>query len=77
MCGTCCKNLLEDANGIINGLFLTHKEKKLFPARLVSPKVALGKRKPEKMIAYQLNVAVCPHLNERNGCEIYDTRPLI
>ena len=75
-CGTCCRNLVEDVNGIINGLFLTSKETRLFPSKLISPKIALGVDKPKKTVAYQLNVNVCPHINERNKCRIYDKRPL-
>ena len=75
-CGTCCRNLVEDVNGIINGLFLTSKETRLFPSKLISPKIALGVDKPKKTVAYQLNVNVCPHINDRNECRMYEKRPL-
>jgi len=75
-CGTCCRNLVEDFNGISSGLFLTSKETRLFSSKLISPKIALGVDKPKRNVAYQLNVSICPHINERNECRIYDRRPL-
>jgi len=76
-CGNCCRNLLESFTGVTKGLVLTIKEIKLFPSGMISPKIAIGKRKPKKIINYQLNVNVCPHINERNECKIYDKRPLM
>ena len=67
---------MEDVNSITNGLFLTSKEIRLFPSKLISPKIAIGASRPKKIVAYQLNVSVCPHINERNECRIYDKRPL-
>jgi len=75
-CGTCCRNLLEDVDGITNGLFLTQRERELFPSELISPKLAIGVGKPRRVIAYQLNINVCPHLDEKHECRIYDRRPL-
>jgi len=76
-CGTCCRDLLEDFDGIRKGLLLTANETNLFPSEMISPKMAIGVKKPEKIIEYQLNVNVCPHLNERNECRIYYKRPLM
>lgn len=76
-CGTCCRSLLEDlGDGVINGLFLTPKESRLFPSELRSPKIAIGKRKPIEIVAYQFNLNVCSHVTERNECGIYHKRPL-
>jgi Fe-S-cluster containining protein len=76
-CGTCCKNPIEDVNGIATGLLLTVKEISLFPSEMVSPKFAIGFKKPKKIIHYQLNVNDCPHINEKNECRIYEKRPLM
>jgi len=76
-CGTCCRNLIEDANGIKTGLLLTVKEIDLFPSEMVSPKFAIGFEMPDKIIQYQLNVNDCPHVNEKNECQIYEKRPLM
>jgi Fe-S-cluster containining protein len=75
-CGICCNSLLENIDGIVNGLHLTEKETRLFQPELVSPQTAIGFGKPEKIISYQLNVAVCPHLGQKNECRIYEKRPL-
>jgi len=75
-CGYCCQHLIEKINGIINGLFLTNKETKLFPRELISPQKAIGVERPKRIISYQLNIDTCPHINERNECKIYDKRPL-
>ena len=76
-CGTCCRNLLEEREGLLKGLTLTANETSLFPSDIVSPQTATGRKKPEHIINYQLNVNDCPHINERNECQIYDKRPLI
>jgi len=76
-CGTCCKNLLEDIDGNEAGLLLTVKERKFFPSKMISPRFAIGTRKPDKTILYQLNVKNCPFITESNECRMYDKRPLI
>lgn len=76
-CGTCCRNLLEEREGVLKGLVLTEKETSLFPPDMVSPHNATGRKKPEHIIDYQLNVNDCPHIDERNECRIYEKRPLI
>lgn len=76
-CGTCCRNLIEDVNGINTGLLLTVKEIDLFPQEMISPKIAIGFEKPEKIIQYQLDVNDCPHVDEKNECRIYEKRPLM
>lgn len=76
-CGTCCKNLLEELDGIVGGLLLTADETKHFPYEMISPKMAIGVEKPEKVIRYQLNVNDCPHIDEANNCRIYENRPLV
>jgi len=75
-CGTCCRNLIEDVNGIANGLHLTLKETRLFPSELISPYFAIGTKQSKHIISYQLNVDVCPHLTGENECRIYEKRPL-
>ena len=76
-CGACCRHLLDDRGGIVKGLVLTESEKSLFPEDIVSPNIAVGRRKPEHMINYQLNVQVCPFVGEKNECGIYEKRPLV
>jgi len=75
-CGHCCRHLLEDINGVTNGLFLTIKEKKLFPRELVFPQRAMGLKGPNRVISYQLSLDRCPYINDQNQCEIYSKRPL-
>jgi Fe-S-cluster containining protein len=76
-CGTCCRSLLEHVNGVKAGLLLTVKETRLFPSEMVSPKMAIGSAKPEKVICYQLSADRCPHINKKSECRIYDKRPLM
>lgn len=76
-CGTCCRNLLEESEGVLKGLTLTANETSLFPSDMVSPQIVTGRKKPTRIINYQLNVQDCPHINQRNECQIYDKRPLI
>jgi Fe-S-cluster containining protein len=76
-CGSCCKGLLSDLNLPKRGLTLTANESKLFPKELISPQMAIGTRKPETIILYQLNVNDCPFLDANNKCKIYAKRPLI
>jgi Fe-S-cluster containining protein len=76
-CGTCCRNLLEEIEGIAKGLILTAKEVSLFPSKMISPSIAIGTEKSKTMIFYQLNANTCPHIDKRNECLIYDRRPLM
>lgn len=76
-CGTCCRNLLETKNYIRRGLPLTEQEVSLFPQELVSPKLAIGATEPKIVILYQLNVNVCPYINDKNECGKYEKRPLM
>jgi Fe-S-cluster containining protein len=76
-CSTCCRNLLENKDGVLRGLPLTDDEAKRFSAEVLAPKVAAGVDKPEIVILYQLKVNCCPNLNSRNECQIYEKRPLI
>jgi len=76
-CGTCCRNLLEEREGLLKGLTLTAQETCLFPSDMVSPQTATGRKKPEHIIDYQLNANDCPHIDEKNECRIYDRRPLV
>jgi Fe-S-cluster containining protein len=76
-CAVCCRSLLESKEGILRGLPLTDKETKLFTSKVIAPKLALGGEKPENIILYQLIVNCCPHLNEKNECQVYVKRPLM
>ena len=76
-CSKCCRSILETSGGITRGLALTEREVKIFPPEIVSPKLAVGVSKPSFVILYQLNVNVCPYVNENNQCSKYEERPLI
>ena len=75
-CGTCCRNMFDDYEGVKKGLVLTAKEVNLFPSDMISPNLAIGTEKRKRIITYQLNVGSCPHI-DINKCSIYDHRPLI
>ena len=49
--------------GILSGLSLTEIERSLFDPKLISPSMALGNKKTINIITYQLNQAVCPHID--------------
>lgn len=80
-CGDCCRNLLKEVDGNVNGLGLFPWETKLFPKELVSPQFGVGivrkkgRLRPRRVVRYQLRVSVCPNLSEGNRCRIYDKRP--
>ena len=76
-CGLCCRNLLETREDIKRGLPLTEKEVHLFSKELISPKLAIGVTEPNILVLCQLNVNVCPHINSKNECEKYKSRPLM
>ena len=76
-CGLCCRSLIDDKNGFKRGLPLTEKEVTLFSKDLISPKMAIGITEPDNVILYQLNVNVCPYINEKNECNKYERRPLM
>ncbi len=76
-CGVCCRSLLESKDGIKRGLPLTEREVSLFPEEVVSPKLAIGVTEPNTVVLYQLNVNVCPYINDRNECGRYENRPLM
>jgi len=76
-CGYCCRNLLNDEFGITQGLSLTEIEINLFDPTFVKPNMALGNQTTRNVITYQLNQAVCQHIDESNNCKIYDKRPLV
>jgi len=44
---------------------------------MVSPKLAIGAAKPEVVVLYQLNVNICPYIDDKNACSKYVERPLI
>ena len=76
-CITCCRNIIEILGVVKRGLPLTENETVLFSKELVSPKLAIGLTEPETISLYQLNIDVCPYLNEKNQCQKYETRPLM
>jgi Fe-S-cluster containining protein len=67
---------LRNEKGIILGLFLTEKETSLFDPEQICAHTAVGIEGALNIIAYQLNLGVCPHISEKNECKIYDRRPL-
>lgn len=73
--GTCCRNLLKQRGKLLKGLGLTPRETNLFSPDTISPNLAIGRTKPERIFMFQLNVKDCPHL-EGNSCKIYEKRPL-
>lgn len=76
-CGVCCRNLLEEREGVVKGLTITAGERSLFLDSVVSPLTAVGKRGPQYIINYQLNVSDCPLIDEHNKCSVYEKRPLV
>jgi len=76
-CGTCCKTILQTADGVVRGLPLTEKERRLFPPEVVSPRVAVGVEAPETVVLWQLNRNVCLFVGEGNVCQRYEVRPLM
>ena len=76
-CATCCRNLLESKEGVLRGLPLTATEAKRFPPNAIAPKLAVGVEKPETIILYQPIVNCCPHISDKNECQVYETRPLM
>jgi Fe-S-cluster containining protein len=76
-CGYCCRTLLGTANGMVRGLSLTKRETLLFDQKFIFPQKAFGVNKPTHIFQYQLSLAVCPHISEKNECAIYENRPMI
>jgi Fe-S-cluster containining protein len=76
-CGLCCRNLIETKNNFKRGLPLTEKEANIFSKELVSPKLGIGIAEPNIVVLYQLNVNVCPLINDKNECSKYEYRPLM
>lgn len=76
-CGTCCRQLLQTTDDVTRGPPLTEKETAVFPPEIISPKLAIGQTEPTTIILYQLNVNVCPYINQKNECQKYAERPLI
>jgi len=76
-CGKCCRDLrrIDEDFGVSKGLMLFPEEKHLFPREKVFPLIAIGDS-PTKIILYQLDENICPHLQD-NKCIIYKDRPLI
>jgi Fe-S-cluster containining protein len=58
-------------------LFLTKEETALFPPDLILPRIGIGLTEPSMILAYQLNVDICPHLSNNSKCKIYEKRPLM
>jgi Fe-S-cluster containining protein len=76
-CGECCRSLISEDRGMLRGFTLLPEEAHLFPANVVRPAVGVGRRPHDhkfKVLAYQLAVEPCPHLEE-TGCVIYGDRP--
>lgn len=77
-CGKCCTGLVIDLNGSLKGLAILPHERELFPKNFIEPHLGMGysENRIEWIIQYQVNVDICPHLDEENVCMIYTTRPL-
>jgi len=77
-CGKCCTGLVIDKNGSLEGLAILPHERELFPKNFIEPHLGMGysENRIERIMQYQVNVDVCPHLGEENECTIYATRPL-
>ena len=76
-CGKCCRSLLSEDRGILRGLTLLPEELHLFREDAIRPAIGVGSRPHDskfKVLAYQLAVEPCPHLEE-TGCAIYVDRP--
>lgn len=76
-CGKCCRSLLSEDRGILRGLTLLPEELHLFREDVVRAAIGVGRRPHDskfKVLAYQLAVDPCPHLEE-TGCAIYGDRP--
>ena len=54
-------------------MYLFPKEAEVFPREVIAPLFRYG----EVVIAYQVTVNRCPHLNVDNNCAIYEKRPLL
>lgn len=76
-CGTCCRGLFVEEFGMLQGLCLSEEEAKQFDPKFIMPYIAIGDKEPATIVYYQLILADCPHLNDKNECKIYDKRPLI
>ena len=76
-CGFCCRTLLQDEPDSIIGLSLFPEEVTLFDPKIIAPFMAFGINEPTVVTSYQLTVAACPHISEKNECKIYEDRPLI
>ena len=76
-CGKCCSALLSEDWGILRGLTLLPEETSLFPDDMVRPAIGIGKTPQDpgfRVLAYQLAVEPCPHL-DGTGCAVYGDRP--
>jgi Fe-S-cluster containining protein len=76
-CGKCCSSLLSEDGGVLRGLTLLPEELHLFREDVVRPAIGVGLRPHDptfKVLAYQLAVEPCPHLEDA-GCAIYGDRP--
>lgn len=81
-CGHCCRNLNADIDDGKGSLFLLPEERKLFPPDLIRPLYAVGRKgrsrpRPTKIISYQINTYICPHIKPDNSCAIYAQRPMM
>lgn len=76
-CGKCCTNLLQKEKTLLRGLTLLPNEINLFPKGNLRPYLGVGKQPQAsefKILAYQLNTDICPHLID-NHCKYYKMRP--
>lgn len=79
-CGQCCKNIRGPQMGQTHGLMILPEEVDLFPSGLVRPMIRYthnSQNSPGKVWMYQVDAEICPHYDEKEGCLIYDDRPVV
>lgn len=80
-CGECCRDLSKETDTGRYGPYLLPRETRYFPKGTVAPYMAKGLKgrsrpRPRTIVAYQIRVMTCPHLDDNNLCRIYRNRPL-
>ena len=79
-CGHCCKKIRGPQMGQIHGLMILPEEVGLFPSGLVRPMIRYthnAESNPGQVWMYQVDAEICPHYDEKEGCLIYDKRPVV
>ena len=86
-CGKCCKSLIEEHEGLCQGIFLFPEEaiklEKIGKQKGIDVKIVpkdgvskFGSITPEIIFSFQFEDDLCPFFDEKtNSCSIYDDRP--